>query len=459
MTRPVINDILTTETFGIWVDKTNQLIELMQDSVLLASNDVSYVTIGNSTLNGSLTANTIIATTARFSDISSIGDLSLPIDIISPLEVTSDQPVIANFISTIGTPTIQLTNPSTLSWEVKHQTASANTSLIIKTEASGTPQFLFSQTGALTANTFVGSFSGDGSNITNINPSNITGGDFSVDDKIIHTGDINTSIRFPINDTVAIETNGIERFRITSSGNVGIGTNSPTNKLHVSLGDVLIDSTSENNIILSTTVANVNPSNFVFRKSRGGATPSIITANDILGRIQFEGYNGSTYVNAANILARAGTNTGSLNSQLWYTALQHMFVSGSTEVMRINNAGNIGVGTTTPSSKLHVVGDISATNFNSLSDVLYKENVSSIENSFDILEKINPVNFSWKQTGIKSYGVIAQELEKILPELVNTDSNGIKSVQYTPLIALLIDAIQKQKAEIIEIKDQLLNLS
>jgi hypothetical protein len=58
--------------------------------------------------------------------------------------------------------------------------------------------------------------------------------DLTISDKIIHAGDTNTAIRFPAADTIAFETNGSERARIDSSGNVGIGTSSPATKLHVS---------------------------------------------------------------------------------------------------------------------------------------------------------------------------------------------------------------------------------
>ena len=62
----------------------------------------------------------------------------------------------------------------------------------------------------------------------------VTTGDVAIPDKIVHAGDTNTTIRFPAADTVTVETNGVERMRITSTGNVGIGTTTPAAQLHVS---------------------------------------------------------------------------------------------------------------------------------------------------------------------------------------------------------------------------------
>ena len=59
------------------------------------------------------------------------------------------------------------------------------------------------------------------------------GGDFSIADKIVHTGDTNTSIRFPAADTITAETGGSERLRITSDGKIGINEATPDAQLHV----------------------------------------------------------------------------------------------------------------------------------------------------------------------------------------------------------------------------------
>ena len=89
---------------------------------------------------------------------------------------------------------------------------------------------------------------------------------------------------------------------------------------------------------------------------------------------------------------------------------------------------------------LNVSGIITCTDLNSTSDINLKTNVQTLSNSLEVLKQINPVSFNWKDNGEKSYGVIAQELEKILPELVGGNEDR-KTINYIPLIALLIDAI------------------
>ena len=87
-------------------------------------------------------------------------------------------------------------------------------------------------------------------------------------------------------------------------------------------------------------------------------------------------------------------------------------------------------------------GTLSATVMNSTSDISQKKNVISIVDALSIINAIEGVQFEWKKTGQKSYGVIAQEIEKIIPEIVD-EADGIKSVNYSGIIAFLIQAIKE----------------
>ena len=82
----------------------------------------------------------------------------------------------------------------------------------------------------------------------NVSGGNLTvGGSVGIADSIIHTGDTNTAIRFPANDTITAETGGAERLRITSGGSIGIGTDDPQQDIHIlkdGLSRVRIETTS-----------------------------------------------------------------------------------------------------------------------------------------------------------------------------------------------------------------------
>jgi hypothetical protein len=100
---------------------------------------------------------------------------------------------------------------------------------------------------------------------------------------------------------------------------------------------------------------------------------------------------------------------------------------------------------------------IQALDFNSTSDNRVKENIKTVENSLNTLTQLRGVSFDWKETGKGSYGVIAQELEEILPDLVNTGE--VKSVNYNGLIGVLIEAVKEQQNEINDLKTNIKELN
>ena len=97
-------------------------------------------------------------------------------------------------------------------------------------------------------------------------------------------------------------------------------------------------------------------------------------------------------------------------------------------------------------------GTLSATNFNSLSDINAKTNFAPIDNMDNILNQIDIYKFKWKDNGTDSYGVIAQELEKVLPELV-TNMDSKKYVNYIPLVAFLIEGYKKLAERVSKIEE------
>jgi hypothetical protein len=102
-------------------------------------------------------------------------------------------------------------------------------------------------------------------------------------------------------------------------------------------------------------------------------------------------------------------------------------------------------------------GTVSATHFDNVSDVSLKENIISISSPKDIIDNLNPVSFNWKDTGEKSFGFIAQEVENILPEIVHTKADGAKTVSYIQLIPFLIQIIKEQQQQIDIINNKLNN--
>ena len=93
-----------------------------------------------------------------------------------------------------------------------------------------------------------------------------------------------------------------------------------------------------------------------------------------------------------------------------------------------------------------------ATNFNSLSDISLKENIRIVEDPLTILKDIEGVKFDWKETGKSTLGVVAQNVETVLPELIDENDEGIKSVNYSGLISVLIEAVKEQQKQIDELK-------
>lgn len=225
---------------------------------------------------------------------------------------------------------------------------------------------------------------------------------------------------------------------VGNNGNVGIGTTTPTAHLHVhrdarlnKVKTSLISNDAQTSGDAIVTTASV--------KVGGGV---VATSLDV----------GSS----ANILLTE-TQDGSLTS-VGYTANNVFF--------RVTNQGNVGIGTSVtanPLYRLHVEGNMFAADVYTnatygLSDATLKENVRTISNPLDTICKLRGVEFEWRKDKKKSMGVIAQEIEQVIPEVVDTCPDGTKSVAYPQLVGLLIESIKQQQEEMNVMKRAIIEL-
>jgi hypothetical protein len=136
-------------------------------------------------------------------------------------------------------------------------------------------------------------------------------------------------------------------------------------------------------------------------------------------------------------------------------------IGGSGNNITVTNgdgiSGNVAIAVGSNIPKLDATsnifsGDITAANFNSTSDAQFKHDVVYIQNALSIVKQIEGVGFTWNNTGKRSYGVIAQKLEEILPELVETE-NGVRSVNYLGIIAFLVNAVKELDEQLQELKN------
>ncbi len=208
-------------------------------------------------------------------------------------------------------------------------------------------------------------------------------------------------------------TNNTEAIRIDSSGKVGIGTSTPSSALHVANGEVTLD----------------NGHTLIF----GSSAYSFITGGDGAGSYLSLGTSGAS-------------------------------------VLNINVAGQVGIGTQAQQYPLHVIGDINSSTrlringtqvctsagCTASSDLRLKENVRPLANSFEKITQLQGVEYDWidkeKYGQQHQVGLIAQDLEKVYPEVVITDpESGLKSVAYDHLVGPMIEAFKELNRRLLDV--------
>jgi hypothetical protein len=311
----------------------------------------------------------------------------------------------------------------------------------------------------------------------NLTVGTLSGGDRQIEIKsagatrgIITTDAVNGIVSFgATNDSttgiITLKTGSAlsERVRIDESGNVGIGNTSPAHKLRVTGTTSLAGAVSD-----ITTLA-------------AGNTTITGFANVFGGTIEFDPGTGTDETRAFNFNI-GGFNYGKIlvpSGSGGAMALWTGTAGAAAERMRIAANGNVGIGNTAPAHKLRVTGTtslagavsdittlaagnttitgfinststVTAVDFNSTSDVRYKSDIVKIEGALDKLNSLSGYTFTMNETGERSTGLIAQEVEKVLPEAVKGEDK--KTLSYGNMIGLLVEAIKEQgrKIEVLE---------
>ena len=225
-------------------------------------------------------------------------------------------------------------------------------------------------------------------------------------------------------NSMRFATAGPEKMRIDSSGNVGIGRTDPADGKFGDGSSAFVTSGNATTIGSTHFATNSDDSSFI------GMWSGHSSANPALA--------------VKNTKALTFGNWSALNGS-----------GGFTERMRIDSSGNLLVGTTSGSDKVTVNGDVSATNFNTTSDATLKTNVETLSGALNAVMSMRGVSFDWIENGNSEVGVIAQEVEEVIPDLVNTNEQGIKSVKYGNMVAVLIEAVKEQQKQIEYLKQQL----
>ena len=192
---------------------------------------------------------------------------------------------------------------------------------------------------------------------------------------------------------------------------------------------------ASSNTIAGLTNANLSGTAGITNNNLVNSTISGIALGSNLNSISFGSY-----------LSSAGSYNGSTSRTVSVAGTS--INTGNTLVAR-DVSGDFTAGTVNVTN-LNASQTIIAQDFDSISDNKVKENVQTVENALEIINPLRGVSFDWKKTGNKSYGVIAQEISKILPELVK--DGEIKSVNYNGLVGVLIEAVKELSAEIESLK-------
>jgi hypothetical protein len=280
-------------------------------------------------------------------------------------------------------------------------------------------------------------------------------------------------IRF-LTSSVSASVNAIERMVINQIGNVGIGTSSPTSaKLQVLTSGAAIaqfGSESANGgwirFTRSTSTVFGYLGSGIELVIGGGANDIALSAesSNILfatsgGNERMRITSGGTVVIGSTLSAPTGEETG-----WWIKNGNRAYFSSTSEALSINRYGSTGLMMSFDYAG-GGVGSISyngtIVQYNSTSDYRLKEDLKEY-NALNIIANLKTYDFKWKNTDVRDYGMMAHELQQVLPNYVNGEKDAInengkikaQGVDYSKIVPILIKSIQELEARIKQLENK-----
>ena len=308
-------------------------------------------------------------------------------------------------------------------------------------------------------NAIAGVPQGDITNVSTSSP--ITGGGSSGSVTISHANS-GVGAGTYTNATITVNASGHVTSASSGSGGSGLSGSGTANYIPVWAGTGTLGNSYLRQIGSSSTAGlAASQSNYYWYIS---GTPSAGSGTGFAIRSTSSTYT-TTPISAESANSGTGTSDGlgiavggQYNNYVEYRNYDnrdnYFYTNNSIRMAIKGSNGYVGILDSTPSYQLDVNGTIRATgNVIAYSDVRSKENIKTIDSALDKVLKLRGVEFNKIGKNKKEIGVIAQEIEKVFPEVVSTDDEGMKSVAYGNIVGALIEGMKEQQKQIEALTD------